>query len=169
MRQTTYLSFVGDSSTGQVLTDWWKSLDDNRGDRAALRRCRTPFDVALTPAFHRLRQALRESGRVNDEALALVAGLASHVKENSATADFASQMASPKSAGGNAAVSGLRFRRLLRIEEKQELFAALVRTIRLVGGAVNLCSLADSAYWWNENTRKRWASAYYETAPPGEK
>jgi len=169
MRQTTYLSFVRDSSTSQVLKDWWKSLDDNRGDRAVLRRCRTPFDVALTPAFHRLREGLRELGRVNDEALAIVAGLASHVKEDLATADFASQMASPKAAGRNAAVSGLRFRRLLKIEDRQELFAALVRTIRLLGGAVNLCSLADSAYWWNENARKRWASAYYETAPPGEK
>lgn len=165
MNETNYISFVRNTQARELLLKWWKGLDENRGDRAAIRRCHTAFDVALTPAFIRLRSALKEIFPVNDESLSVVVGLAAHVRAIDGSCDFPAQMARPVSPGGNARVSGLRFRRLLKVKNSDELFPAFIRIVRLLGGNVNLVSLAEDAYWWNERTRKRWAAAYYESAP----
>ena len=62
-------------------------------------------------------------------------------------------------------MSGLRFRRLLKIEDRDDLYGAVVRTIRLLDGSVNIASLADGVYWWNERTKNNWAFDYYDKAP----
>jgi len=154
-----------DADARQVLLDWWKNLDENRADRATLRRCRSAGEVALHPAYHRLRRVLRESNSLNAEALAVVAGLLVHVRSDNPGSEFPAQMASSKGEGRGSAVSELRFRRLLRIERREDLLGPLVRIVTLLGGNANVASLADSVYWWNEKTRKRWALAYYENAP----
>lgn len=161
---TSYLRFDKDSPEQQALDAWWRSLDDNRGDRAELRRCGTLAEVAFTPAYHRLRQAVCRCGAVHDEGLALVAGLAARVKGDVVGSTVAEQMATGK-ADGSARVSGLRFRRLLKMKGQEELFTAFGRIIALLGGAVNLQSLAQSMYFWNDRTRKQWAFDYYSKAP----
>lgn len=162
---TLYLRFDKDSPEFQALDVWWRSLDDNRGDRAELRRCGTLAEVVFTPGYHRLRQIVRRSGGVQDDGLALVAGLVARVKHNVMDHTVAEQMATSKSDGGPAKVSGLRFRRLLKVKEREEFFTAMGRVIALLGGAVNLQSLAQSAYFWNDITRKQWAFDYYSQAP----
>lgn len=161
---TTYLKFENDSPETQALAEWWQSLNFNRGDRAELRRCSTLVEVAFTPAYHRLRLAVVKFGAVNADALAAVAGLAVRVKSNIAGNTLAEQMATGK-ADGSARVSGLRFRRLLKVKEREELFTAMGRVIALLGGAVNLQSLANSIYFWNDRTRKQWAFEYYTKSP----
>lgn len=161
---TSYLRFDKDSPELQALDAWWRSLDKNRGDRAELRRCGTLAEVVFTPTYHRLRQAVCRSGAVHDDGLALVAGLAARVKNNAMDHTVAGQMATGKS-DGSARVSGLRFRRLLKVKEREELFTAMGRVIALLGGAVHLQSLAQSAYFWNDRTRKQWAFEYYSQAP----
>lgn len=161
----SYLRFDKDSPELQALDAWWRSLDDNRGDRAELRRCGTLAEVVFTPAYHRLRQTICRSGAVQDDGLALVAGLAARVKNNAMGHTVAGQMATGKSEVGSARVSGLRFRRLLKVKEREEFFTAMGRVIALLGGAVNLQSLAQSAYFWNDRTRKQWAFDYYSQAP----
>jgi CRISPR system Cascade subunit CasB len=52
-------------------------LDENRGDRAELRRCRSPAEVAFVPAFYRLR--VRAPENLDPERLAVVAGILSHL------------------------------------------------------------------------------------------
>ena len=79
MEQKHYMKFTNPESR-EILMDWWKALDSARGDRAELRRCHFPLNVAFTPAYHRLRWALMKHGSVKDEDLALVAGVLSHVK-----------------------------------------------------------------------------------------
>ena len=74
-------------------------------------------------------------------------------------------MATPKAGSDRARVSGLRFRRLLKISDREELYQPLIRIVRLLGGQANILSLADDIYFWGENVRKNWAYAYYETAP----
>lgn len=165
---TTYLKFEHDSPETQVLFGWWLALNDNRGDRAELRRCSTLAEVAFTPAYHRLRIDLMKFGAVNADSLAMVAGLTAKVKSNLVGNSLAEQMAIPKdssSKDGKAKVSGLRFRRLLKLKEREELFTAMGRVIALLGGAVNLQSLADSVYYWNDRTRKQWAFEYYTKSP----
>lgn len=160
----TYLNFNNDSPAMQAIVTWWQDLDDNRGDRAELRRCSTLTEVAFTPAYHRLRFALMKCGQVNAEALALVAGLAARVKNNLPGNTLAEQMATGK-ADGSAKVSGLRFRRLLKVKGQDELYTALARVMALLGGSVNLQSLVESAYYWNDRTRKQWAFEYYSQSP----
>lgn len=161
---TEYLKFDHDSPEAQALIAWWQSLSDNRGDRAELRRCSTLAEVAFTPAYHKLRLSVGKFGQVHADGLALVAGLAARVKSNVTADTLAEQMATGKS-DGLARVSGLRFRRLLKIKDREELFTAMGRVVALLGGAVNLQSFANSLYYWNDKTRKQWAFEYYTKSP----
>jgi CRISPR system Cascade subunit CasB len=161
---TTYLNFDKDSPEMQALTAWWNALNDNRGDRAELRRCATLAEVAFTPAYHRLRLAVGRFGAPHDDSLALVAGLSARVKSDIADSTLAEQMATGK-VDGSARVSGLRFRRLLKSKESDELFTAMGRVVALLGSSANLQSLAKSVYFWNDRTRKQWAFEYYSKSP----
>ena len=164
MNDAKYLKFE-DPQAAAILLEWWQGQDKNRGERAALRRCRSLTEVVFVPSFHGLLRELSQCSSVNAEGLALVAGLVSHVKSNSPGLGIAEQMAKPRKLGGSAALSGLRFRRLLKVQTREDLYAALVRVVALLGGTVNLMSLAKSAYEWNDWTRKQWAFDYYSTAP----
>jgi len=161
---TKYLNFEKNSLEMQALAAWWQALNDNRGDRAELRRCATLAEVAFTPAYHRLRLAVGKFGAPHDDSLALVAGLSARVKNDIADSPFAEQLATGK-ADGSARVSGLRFRRLLKAKELDELFTAMGRVVALLGSSVNLQSLAKSVYFWNDRTRKQWAFEYYSKSP----
>ena len=159
-----YLSFKKDSAEFRELIKWWDALDKDRGERARLRRCHTLAELAFSPAYHRLRQVLERYGKVDYDGLALVAGLCVRVKTSTDSGSIAEQMATGKP-DGSARVSGLRFRRLLKVKEREELFTAMTRIIALLGDAANVQSLAQNAYWWNDETRKRWAFDYYSKAP----
>jgi CRISPR system Cascade subunit CasB len=161
---TKYLNFDKDSPEMQALAAWWHGLNENRGSRAELRRCATLAEVAFTPAYHRLRLSVGKFGAPNDDALALVAGLSARVKSDISDCTFAEQMATGKS-DGSARVSGLRFRRLLKVKESDELFTAMGRVVSLLGSAINLQSLANSVYFWSDRTRKKWAFEYYSKSP----
>jgi CRISPR system Cascade subunit CasB len=158
------LRFKKDSPEAAELIKWWKGLEDDRGGRAELRRCHTLAEVAFSPAYHRLRHSLESLGKVNYDGLALVVGLAARIKNDADGGSIAEQTATGKT-DGSARVSGLRFRRLLKVKEPEELFTAMIRIIALLGGTVNLQSLAQSVYFWNEKTRKDWAFDYYSKAP----
>jgi CRISPR system Cascade subunit CasB len=167
-----YLSFDNPEVRTTLFT-WWEGLDANRGERAELRRCNSITKVAFSPAYHQLRHSLMQFGAVNADRLAVVAAVLSHVKEdvkgNDPKPTVAWQMAMPVVGGERARVSGLRFRRLLKIDDPEELMSAMIRTVRLLGGTINVNNLAQSLYWWNERTKKAWAFDYYEHAPSEEK
>jgi CRISPR system Cascade subunit CasB len=168
MEQKHYLTYTN-PEIREILIDWWRALDTNRGDRAELRRCHSPLNVAFTPAYHRLRWALMKHSSVKDEDLALVAGVLSHVKSYS-PGSFPRQMAGSDAADvKKASVSGLRFRRVLTIDDPDKLYETMIRVVHLLGDSVDIPSLANGIYWWNEQTKKEWAFAYYEHAPSEEK
>jgi CRISPR system Cascade subunit CasB len=161
----SYLRFDTDSPESQALITWWRMLNENRGDRAQLRRCGTLTEVVLTPAYHRLRHAVCRYGAVHEDGLAAMAGLAAKVKTNVVESSIAEQMASGKGDSARARVSGLRFRRVLKVKDQEELFTTMGRVIALLGESVNLQSMAQSVYFWNDRTRKAWAFDYYSKAP----
>jgi CRISPR system Cascade subunit CasB len=165
MSNVDTLSFTQNETAREALLSWWRELKEARGDLAELRRALNPVEIAFCPAFHRLLHILRHVRKVSPNSLAVVAGVLAHVKEHDAGNSFPAQMASPKQPGGPARVSGLRFRRLLQIGDRDELFLPLIRTIRLTEGRVNILSLADSIYFWGERVRRDWAYAYYEQSP----
>lgn len=169
MEQNTYLSLESNADARETLYKWWTGLDERRGERAMLRRCHDTSEVVFNPAYHRLFRSLNQIGfnKINRESLALIAGVLSHVKTHSGSDSIARQIASPKVGGDKARVSGLRFRRLLKIkgEDKDELFSSMIGIVKLLDGNVNIHSLANSLYWWNNITKKQWAYDYYERAP----
>lgn len=57
-----------------------KSLDENRGERAELRRCEMPGEILLAKAFHRLCRILPQWEKLDLLALTVVAGVLAHVK-----------------------------------------------------------------------------------------
>lgn len=138
---------------GSILS-WWNSLNEDSGGRAQLRRAHNPTEVVFLPVYHRLYAKL-EALNPNKEALACVAGLCAHVKENQKD-EFAEQMA------GN--ISSLRFRKLLAINDREDLYHMMIRVIRQLGGTVNVVDLVKTVYWWNEETKKELAYTYYANA-----
>lgn len=164
---TNYLKFKKDSPEIQELVSWIDWLKkEGKGERAELRRCSTLTEVVFTPAYHRLRQVFRHIGVCDDNSLALVVGLTSRIKDDDNNGSFAEQMASGK-IDGSARVSGLRFRRLLQFKESEDFYSAMIRIIALLGGKVNLQSLARSVYLWGDrfiDIRKEWAFDYYSKA-----
>lgn len=167
MENKNTISF-SDPISRQILLEWWKSLDENRGERADLRHCHNIDEVIFTSSFHYLKRKLNEF-KIDPEALALVAGVLSHVRSTDINSRFPAQMATPKIGSKKAVVSDLRFRRLLTIEDRNELFTTMIRIVRLLDGRVNIFDLADSIYWWNDRTKKRWAYSYYENIPTEKK
>jgi len=149
----------------QVLLDWWKELDENRGDRAALRRAASIDQVLFNPAFHRLWRGLKGTPWQRAERVALVAALAARVREHRPEKSFAAQLGAPPKGRERAALSGLRFRRLLQAREPNELLQGCTRAIAMCGNSVNLLSLAKSVYWWGHRDRKDWAFDYYDANP----
>jgi CRISPR system Cascade subunit CasB len=158
----------GDDSAA-ILLRWWAGLARRRADRAELRRASTPAEVILCTGYHRLLGELRAAGYPVDAAVAagvaVVAAIAAHVETNAPSGSFARQMAEAVGAQRGARVSGLRFRRLLAVPDRAQLFPMLIRAIRLTGGRADLVSVARSAFFWGDEVRKRWAYDYYETAP----
>jgi len=151
---------------GKALFRWWKALNDNRGDRAELRRCEDLLQVMQTSAFQRIRRQLVEMGlRPEDserDRLAAVIGLAAHV---TAPTDAEIQKALPRvseafSEGDKPAVSPLRFRQLLDARTDDELFTRLRRVLPLVKDRVNLFDLANAVFYWGDGVRKRWVYDY---------
>lgn len=158
-------SFNDNPELQKALLEWWEALAEARGERAELRRAKTPTEVAFCPAFHHLLHSLRRVAQPLPSSLAVIAGVLAHVKEPDMHVPFAAQMATPKPGADRARVSGLRFRRLLKTADREELYQPLIRTVRLLEARVNLLSLADGIYFWGDNVRKQWAYSYYDKAP----
>jgi CRISPR system Cascade subunit CasB len=160
MTHKPYLTFSGENSRQSILYEWWNGL--SKGNKAELKRCSSLEEIALLYAYHDLKLRLLPTTSVEPVHLAVLAGLASHVKENDPSLRIAQQMAMNKPGSDKPLISELRFRRLLEIEDLSELHRTMIRIIRMLGGEVNLASLAESVYWWNIKTKKQFASDYFE-------
>ena len=133
-----WLEFSPDNAAGQQLAQWHRALADNRGDRAALRRCGSLVEVAFVPAFHQLSRELRAvaDAPINPDRLLAVAGLAAIIKQPIAS-PLPRQMARP-AVGDKPPVSELRFRRLLQCQTQEDLFHPLRRILHLLDDQANL-------------------------------
>jgi len=177
-----------------ALQHWYRWLDDNRGDRARLRRAEKPEDILLTDAFFHFLQQMPESWGEKKPMLtsAAVAGLLSHVKENRQTlskgyqpkdknkpknmASFAEQLATPVE-GKKPPMSELRFQQLQKSRSTDDFYRSVLRAIRLLNGKVNILSLANDVIHWNrefdnqiarepaKRLAVRWATDYFTVLP----
>jgi hypothetical protein len=62
MGEPKCLRFEAGTDAAVVLTQWWLDLKRDRGERAALRRCGGPLEVAFVPTFYRLHRHLLAHG-----------------------------------------------------------------------------------------------------------
>ncbi len=150
----------------EVFQDWWDELKDRRGDRAGLRRARSTLEVVLQPAFLDLLRRLEDhqGARITSDwqiqRLALIAGILSGMEQE--TGDSMAQlMAKPQSGGDMPRVSPLRFRRLLVIQDPEELLISWKRTLRLLDNKANIQDLVFRLIRWNDRTRREMALEYY--------
>jgi len=174
----------------KALQNWHHWLNDNRGDRARLRRAERPEDILLTGAFFHFLNRIPESWRENNPMLtsAAVAGLLAHVKEDRQTlskgfqpkdenkqkkmASFAEQLATPDKSK-KPPMSELRFQQLQKSRTTDDFYRRVLRAIRLLDGKVNIPSLANDIIHWHQEfdhqiDRKpsnrlavRWATDYF--------
>lgn len=171
----SYYHRLQDENEQKALTAWWHWLDDNRGERAVLRRAATADDILLTPAFSKFLDFMPEHWRTTQHLFdsAMVAGLLARVKEDNRNNTFAKALALPKQVGGKAVMSELRFLQLQKSQDPDEFFRRVSRAIALLGGNVHILSLADGILHWllehrraidREPTKRlavRWATDYY--------
>lgn len=175
-----------------LVIQWWHGLQDeednktgpfrmlNHGDRARLRRCVAPDDVLLLSPLHRLKQALDlpDNPVVELSALALVAGVLSHVSEHTPDRkwDLARALGS-KNEKDRVFMSELRFRQLQTCRDEAAFFRQARRAIDLLGGRAHVGRLANDLLQWVQEFRYpdpglspsnrlklRWATNYYQLA-----
>ncbi len=159
-----------------VLKAWWEVLQDDRGERAALRRAASLTEVMLSPAYHRLLGKLQQAGYGVSEhrypKLAAIAGLAARVKEPS-DEGLATSMGTPSGPGSKKpTVAELRMRRILACNDVEELYSLLRRGLALLNDRANLSDLAVIIWHWApmdekrpNDPRRQMAHDYYAAAP----
>jgi len=161
-----------DEAIPERLLGWWKSLDENRGERAELRRAQTPLDILPAKAFHWLCRLLPGWEKRDLLALATVAGILSHV-ETAGHGSFPRQLGTPKEGSDKAIFSELRFQQLLSSKDHDEFYQRLRRAVQLAGGTADICLLADGILHWakdrqdasaekpSQRFRYTWAKDYF--------
>ncbi len=129
-----------------AIIKWREDLEENRGDRARLSRCREPMQVLLHSAYYHLKDTLPDWPPNQSLALAAVAGLIANAKKketNIPDMSFPQQLGSPKSEGGKALMSETRFRQLIKSRDWQDFYRRMRRAIRMLKSSANILSIAD--------------------------
>jgi CRISPR system Cascade subunit CasB len=174
--------FDEDSPEGKALLEWWRQLQGYAGTslarmeyqgmqpgwaglRAELRRAETEADVVFCRGYQQLRMDLPPQFR-DEYRLPFVVRVLAGVKAPSPEKSLAAGMGRRKSESEELpVVSELRFKRLLRIEERKDLADLLIRFLPMVDRSANPLTLARDIWFWNDRndqTRKRWANDYYQ-------
>ena len=157
-----------------ALLECWESLLSNKGDRAELRRCKNLEDIQSTSAYQRSYWTLVDKfklaqNKVSNEQMAIVIALAAYIDDNKAVYEDADTQKTDYfgyqiSRGEKPKLSELRFRRLLKIHDREKLFRFLIQVIRLLEKKVNVLDLLAMAYFWGDKTKTKLAYKYYEKA-----
>lgn len=150
---------------------WWHAISSEkangsaRADRAELRRAHDLGAVALTPAYQRLYRKLADAHPGKPwatwqlERLAAIAGLAVHIRSESAL-NLPEAMSQRDKGSDRNAVSELRFARLLEAPDVEALFSGLRRVMPLIDKQLSPAALAVDLFGWSEQVKKSWAYAY---------
>lgn len=161
----------------EIAARWWRELNPKdpkdqppfaRAALARLRRCTSPAQAATISEALDLARRLGtvSASQTRLEPALLTAMVLAHVRENDDSIPAARQLGR---AGfeERAAMSPLRFARLLGAETTTEKLIAFRRAVALLGGKVNVASLASALMNWSEKTRVTWAFDYHAVPPAG--
>lgn len=145
------------------------------GERAELRRCAAPADVAFCAAFSALVRAVAPEPNKRAQLLENrfeLAGLCrvALVGAQICTADlkklFAHQAAQCREKTNRPRVSADRWTTFVRQPDPDEALVLLLRILPLVGDAANLIDIANAVANWDDHIRRNLALAYFN--PPAE-
>ena len=182
-RKLTYYFLKKDPAICDKLLAWRKSIDEQPGERARLRRAESQDDVLLLDAFFNFLQKMPEewSESAHLPASALIATVLAHANLHEMTqsdsTSFAAQLATAKEGGDKPRMSEIRFQQLQKSHDPTEFCRRLVRAVKMLDRNANLFSLAnDILHWMHEyrkgvdrNPQKRlafcWAADYYRALP----
>lgn len=161
-----------------AIQKWRHDLDEQRGFRAELRRCKGPADVLGAKAFYdSFLPAVRDVLKVNDNdilGLTVLAGVLPHGKTIHVDAHFAAIMA--RFGGGSPEMRDVRFRKLVTIGDCSlydgiytdeasphalALYTSLVRAVKINDGHIGLGGLATIGFRWNDTSRIIWTKEYF--------
>lgn len=156
--------------SGKSVDSEREPFSPDRGARAELRRAKSALDVCMIEAFgNGLLKRLEEKGLKPSaeevEKLARLAGLVAHVETLVTDTSMGRIMASSKKEGGKVAVSPARFRKLMVIEDPDELYLVLLRVLRMTDRKAHFETLKRACFRWNNDTRRWWALKYYNALP----
>lgn len=159
------INFDKKSPLGEELEKQRLDWQEHKGDRAAFCRAKGVSEIVLLPEFHySLRRFKRffSKERYWEERIAAVLGLLSHVRETE-NKSLAKQMAGD---GETPLVSKLRFRRLIQRNRREDLYAPLIRVLRMLKKRADPHDLANSVYYWGDKywgdkIKKDWAYDYF--------
>lgn len=148
-----------------ALVQWYRDLENNKADRAALRRCASLQEVYETAAFWYLYKQMHVAGvHAGEEQLALVAAILSHVKSTSPSSAMSlpQAMAYKKNGSDKPVVSPMRFERMLQHADRGDLFRPLLGLIRIVDTSqLSIEAIASGLWFWGPSKRKEWAKEYF--------
>ncbi len=159
-------------SESRSAVQWWRDLQPNfasgarnpRADRAALARLRRG-DLTAAMQEPATFDLFRRLDRHRSEALpevALCAATLASVREDDEQLHAARQLGGrPGDPDARAAMSPLRFRRLIEAQTLEDRLTTLRRAVALVRGSINVRDLAAACLDWSEPRRNRWVFEYY--------
>ena len=160
--------------TPDIVARWWRDLQPNAatgapGDRAAaarLRRCTTVGEAMLEQETATLLRRL--SGDARDlPHVALLAAVLAGVREDAPGTGVARALGpDDPDHPETAAMSPLRFRRLLEAEEGDDRLTSLRRMVTMLGGTLDVRDLATSVLRWTDRRRIAWTYAYWNAGRP---
>lgn len=149
---------------GAKAAAWWRGLQpgaptEDRGALARLRRAARVRDAAEEEETLHLCRRLG-LGWQGLERVALAAAVLAAVREDAPGPPVARQLGPDRE--GKAALSWLRFRRLLQADTADERLIAFRRAVALAGRRINVFDLARSLLDWDDQRRRRWIYAYHD-------
>ncbi|SFD41676.1 CRISPR system Cascade subunit CasB [Thiohalospira halophila DSM 15071] len=178
--------YEGEEGVARGIADWWTRLNGEAsaqapalpsGARAVLRRSTGPDDALLTDGFRHLWLGLPQKRQTTWDMRAWggVALALAEVSEHVPDLTFAGAMAKEREPHGSHTprVSELRFQQLLRSRDLDEFIRRVRRAIHLIGGKVDVRSVADDCLLWHREKNGqfaarpdhrlavRWADAYF--------
>ncbi|WP_457673068.1 type I-E CRISPR-associated protein Cse2/CasB [Thiolapillus sp.] len=140
----------------KAVADWhgWIHHENQRGERARLRRCESLDEVLMQPAFFRLARVLPRLEPRGLTGLALVAGLLVWAEKTTET-DLPVMLGKPKAKDSDTRLfSELRFQRLLASRDAEDFFQSMRRAIVQAGKQADPVALADAILHWEEQQRR---------------
>lgn len=141
----------------------------DRADRAVLRRAHDLQAVVESAAYQRVYQKMANAHQgepwrpYEQDRIAVLVALLAHIQTIAEVKadDYLPRVMGRASAGDKAAVSELRFRRILEALDMESLFTGLRRVLPIVSAQADSSRLIDDIFGWGDTVKRRWAYAYY--------